>query len=233
MVRLDPGHTFAPMPTVFLILMALLPDLRLTADVVGLRVQAKLGNDTDDNVAVVVGDSCAGPLFKLVIDGKVRPFVGTGKACSVPHLYSRDVPAHGEYAILSDALDGRHHVVSVRFGKLSSPDLVVPTLVRIDLTLAATAHARAGQPIDLEIVHVNRSAEDIRVPGCGEDRLLVDGAEMPLPRASACAPGERDLPVRGAFVTHGQLPSLAPGRHLLRARWRQTQSADAVVEVGE
>src|SRR4051794_12107056 len=49
MIRSDPGHIFAPMPTVFLILVALL-DLRLTADVVGLRVQAKLANDADDPV---------------------------------------------------------------------------------------------------------------------------------------------------------------------------------------
>ncbi len=219
------------MPTVFLILLAALPDLRLTADIVGLRVQARLANDADDPVSVVVGDSCAGPLYKLIIDGKPRPFVGTGKACSIPHLYSREVPAHGEYAILSDALDGRHHVISVRFGALVSPSIVVPTYLRVDLTLAATAHARAGQPIDLEIAHVNRSAEEVSVPSCGEDRLLVDGAELPLPMTTPCTPSPRLLEVRGAFITNGRLPPLPPGRHLLRARWRQTQSADAVVEV--
>jgi hypothetical protein len=132
---------------------------------------------------------------------------------------------------LSDALDGRHHVISVRFGNMASPDLVVPTLLRMDLALAATAHARAGQPIDLEVTHVNRSAEDVTVPSCGEDRLLLDGAESPMPVDRPCAPEPRTLPVRGAFITHAHLPSLAPGRHLLRARWRDAQSNDAVVDV--
>lgn len=218
------------MPTVFLILVALL-DVRLTADLVGLRVQARLVNDADDPVVVVVGDSCAGPLIDLIVDGKRRPFVGTGKACATPHLYSRTVPARGEYALLSDALDGRHHVVQVRFGTLVSPALEIPTALRVDLTLAATTHARAGQPIDLEVTHVNRSAEEIAVPGCGEDRLLVDGVESPLPGAAGCAPGPHVLVVRGALVTRGRLPSLAPGRHLLRARWRESQSADVTVDV--
>jgi hypothetical protein len=231
MVPFNPGHTFPPMPTVFLILLAAVADLRLSADLLGLRVRAHLHNDTDDAVTAVVGDSCAGPLLKLVIDGKTRPFVGTGKACSTPHLYSREVPAHGEHVILSDALDGRHHVISVRFGALVSPDLVVPTFVRVDLTFAATAHARAGQPIDLEVVHVNRSAEAISVPGCGEDRLLVDGEEMPMPPAGECSSSGRNLAVRGAFVTRGRLPSLSPGHHLLRARWRDVQSGDATVDV--
>ena len=219
------------MPTVFLILAALC-DLRLTADVVGLRVQAKLSNDADDPVTVVVGDSCAGPLFKLVVDGKVRPLVGTGKGCATPHLYSRTVPAHGDYAILSDSLDGRHHVVQVRFGALVSRPLTIPTLLRIQLALAATTRAGAGQPIDLEVTHVNRSAEDVTVPSCGEDRLLVDGVETPLPGAAPCTPSPRVLPVGGAFITRGRLPSLPPGQHLLRARWRQTQSDDVHVDVG-
>jgi hypothetical protein len=230
MVRFDPGHTFAPMPTVFLIFVALL-DLHLTADVVGLRVQARLANDTDEPVVVVVGDSCAGPLFKLVIDDKPRPFVGTGKGCSTPHLYSRTVPARGEYAILSDSLDGRHHRIAVRFGQLASPVIEVPTLMRVDVTLAATTHARAGHPIDLEVTHVNRSAEEVTVPACGEDRLLVDGIESPLPGAAGCGTDPLVLKVRGAFVTRGRLPSLAPGRHRLRARWRETQSPDVIVDV--
>ncbi|HEX9105255.1 MAG TPA: hypothetical protein VF997_23755 [Polyangia bacterium] len=218
------------MPTVFLILVALC-DLRLSADVVGLRVQAKLSNDADEPVEVLVGDSCAGPLFKLVVDGKPRPFVGTGRGCATPHLYARTVPAHGEYAILSDALDGRHHKIQVTLGKLASQVLEVPTLVRVELTLAATTHARAGQPIDLEVAHVNRSAEEITVPGCGEDRLLVDGVESPLPASDACTPSPHVLKLRGALVTRGRLAPLAPGRHTLRARWRETQSDDVLVEV--
>jgi hypothetical protein len=218
------------MPTVFLILVALL-NLRLTADVVGLRVQARLANDGDDPVVLVVGDSCGGPLFKLILDGKARPFVGTGKVCSTPHLLSHTVPAHGEYAILSDSLDGRHHRVQVQFGALTSAQIEVPTLLRVDVTLAATTHARAGQPIDLEVTHVNRSAEDVTVPACGEDRLLVDGVESPLPGAAGCGTEPRVLEVRGAFVTRGRLPSLAPGRHRLRARWRETQSPDVTVDV--
>lgn len=218
------------MPTVFLILVALC-DLHLTADVVGLRVQARLANDSDEPVVVVVGDTCAGPLLKLVIDDKPRPFVGSGKSCGTPHLYSRTVPARGEYAILSDALDGRHHRIQVRFGALASPVIDVSTVLRVDVTLAATTHARAGQPIDLEIAHVNRSAEEVTVPPCGEDRLLVDGVESPLPGASACAAPPLALEVRGAFVTRGRLPSLAPGRHRLRARWRESQSPDVTVDV--
>jgi hypothetical protein len=230
MVRFNPGHTLAPMPTVFLILVALL-NLHLAADVVGLRVRARLSNDADNDVVAVVGDSCAGPLFKLIVDGKPRPFVGTDKMCTTPHLLSHAVPAHGEYAILSDALDGRHHTVQVRFGELMSPPLVVPTLVRVDVTLAATTHPRAGEPIDLEIVHVNRSAEEIAVPSCGEDRILLDGVESPLPGAAPCAATPLVLKVRGAFVTRGRLPSLPPGQHKLRARWRDAQSADVIVEV--
>ena len=218
------------MPTLFLILLAFC-DLHLTAGVVGLRVQAKLSNDADEPVEVLVGDSCAGPLFKLVVDGKPRPFVGTGRGCSTPHLYSRTVPAHGEYAILSDSLDGRHHRVQVTLGQLASQVLQVPTLVRVDLTLAATTHARAGQPIDLEVTHVNRSAEEITVPTCGEDRLLVDGTESPLPRLEPCVATALMLKVRGAFVTRGRLPPLPPGRHTLRARWRETQSDDVFVDV--
>jgi hypothetical protein len=230
MIRFNPGHTFALMPTVFLILVALC-DLRLTADVVGLRVQAKLANDADEPVAVIVGDSCGGPLFKLILDGKPRPFVGTGKACSTPHLYARTVPAHGEYAILSDALDGRHHTVQVSLRELMSPKLEVPTLLRIDIKLAATAHALRGQAVDVEIVHVNRSAEEVRVPPCGEDRLLIDGREQPLPATERCDATPRAIPLRGAFVTRARLPPLDPGRHTLRARWRETQSDDAIVDV--
>jgi hypothetical protein len=219
------------MPTVFLIFVALL-DLHLTADVVGLRVQARLANDADEPVVVVVGDSCAGPLFKLVIDDKPRPFVGTGKACATPHLYSRTVPARGEYAILSDALDGRHHRIQVRFGQLASPTIEVPTLLRVDVTLAATTHARAGQPIDLEVTHLNRSAEALTVKQCGEDRLLVDGKESPMEVVDNCSAEPLVLKMRGAFVTRGRL-TLPPGRHTLRARWHQTQSDDVIVDVGE
>jgi hypothetical protein len=217
------------MPTVFFILLALL-NLKLSADVVGLRIQAKLSNDGDDPVEVIVGDTCAGPLFKLIIDGKARPFVGTGRGCATPHLYSRTVPAHGDYAILSDALDGRHHAVQVRLRELVSQVLELPTLVRVELSVSATAHPRAGQPVDVEIVHVNRSAEEIAVPPCGEDRLLVDGIERPL--GGACnATTPFVLKVRGAFVTRGQVLPLPPGAHKIRARWRDAQSGDAPVDV--
>ncbi|MCU1278040.1 MAG: hypothetical protein JWM53_1586 [bacterium] len=217
------------MPTVFLILVALC-DLHLTADIVGLRVQARLANDGDEPVEVIVGDSCAGPLFKLVLDGKPRPFIGSGRACSTPHLFARSVPAHGEYAILSDALDGRHHAIEVRLGNLVSPTLHVPTDLRVDLALAAKAHAARGEPIDVEIVHVNRSPEEVAVPPCGEDRLLVDGKEQPLPTTDPCDARPRVVPVRGAFVTRWRL-TLEPGRHAVRARWRQAQSDDAIVDV--
>jgi hypothetical protein len=230
MIRFNPGHTFRLMPTVFLILVAALCDLRLTADIVGLRVQAKLANDADEPVEVIVGDSCAGPLFKLLVDGRPRAFIGSGRSCGTPHLFARTVPAHGEYAILSDALDGRHHTIQVTLRDLASPVLRVPTILRIDLTLAATAHAARGQPLDVEIVHVNRSPEEVRVATCGEDRLLVDGTEQTLP-AGPCDATPRALPIRGAFVTRARLPALAPGRHTVRARWRESQSEDAIVDV--
>lgn len=217
------------MPTVLLVLVALC-DLRLSAELVGLRVQAHLANDADEPVEVIVGDSCAGPLFKLVIDGKPRPFVGSGRSCSTPHLFSRTVPAHGEYAILSDALDGRHHRIQVRLGDLASQPLEVPTVVRVDLKLAAATRARAGQPLDVEIAHVNRSAEAVSLPPCGEDRLLVDGVERPLGGACPDATA-RLVPVRGAFVTRGRVDGFAAGRHVLRARWRDAQSEDVIVDV--
>jgi hypothetical protein len=218
------------MPTVILILVAALLDLRLAAEVVGLRVQAKLFNDSDQPVEVIVGDSCAGPLFKLVVDGKARPFELTRRACSTPHLYSTTVPAHGSYAVLSDTLDGRHHFLQVRLGEMISPVLEMPTLVRVDLKLAATTHARAGQPIDLEVGHVNRGPEEITVPSCGEDKLLVDGQEQPMPAADGCQPEPRVVKVRGALMTRGRI-TLPPGRHVLRARWREAQSDDAIVDV--
>jgi hypothetical protein len=37
--------------------------------------------------------------------------------------------------------------------------------------------------------------------------------------------------VRGAFITRGRT-TLSPGRHYLRARWRDAQSDDAIVDVG-
>jgi hypothetical protein len=219
------------MPTVFLILAAALADLRLTAELVGLRVQAKVANRGDEPVEIVIGDTCGGPAFKLVVDGKPRPFVAIAPACSTPHLLSRTLAPGGEYAILSDTLDGRHHRVLVMLGALTSPPLEVPTLVRVDVALAASAHARPGQTIDLEVTHVNRSPEVVTVPSCGEDRLLVDGKELPLPGGGTCRAEPRVLKLRGAFVVSGRL-TLPPGRHYLRARWRDAQSDDAVVDVG-
>jgi hypothetical protein len=127
---------------------------------------------------------------------------------------------------------GRHHVVVARFADLAAPPLELATVVRVDLKLTATAQARAGQPISVEIAHVNRSPEEIRVPVCGEDRLLVDDHEVPLPRLpdEPCASAPRMITPRGAFVTRGRL-SLDTGRHLVRARWHDVQSDDVIVEV--
>ena len=219
------------MPTGLLILVAALADLRLSAELVGLRVQARLTNDGAEPVEAVVGDSCGGVAFKLIVDGKTRPFVGIVRSCSSPHLLARTVAPGGEYAILSDALDGRHHRVQVQLGEQTSPPLDVPTVVRVDVALAATAHARPGQSIDLEVTHVNRSAEEVTLPTCGEDRLLVDGKEQLLPAATPCRSEPRVVKLRGAFVTRGRL-TLPPGRHYLRARWRDSQSEDAIVDVG-
>ena len=72
------------------------------------------------------------------------------------------------------------------------------------------------------------------MPSCGENRLLLDDVESPLqpPPGAPCAPVQKTLAVRGAFVTRGQLPSLAPGRHRMRARWRDSQSKDVTIDVG-
>lgn len=220
------------MPTVLMLVVALLMDLRLAAQLVGLRVQARLINDGDEAVQAVVGDSCAGPLFKLVVDGKERPFVGTAKACGAPHLYAREVPAHGVYEILSDALDGRRHRVQVKFGKLASPVLEVATDVRVDVKLAATRRVREGEAVEVEVTHVNRSPEGVEVAVCGGDRVLVDGKEREL--GAECPEGEgkkRWIPVRGAWVTRGKVGGLEVGKHFFRARWGEAQSEDAEVEV--
>jgi hypothetical protein len=219
------------MPTVFLILVAQLMSLRLTASLEGLRIRATLHNDGPAPVAVTVGDHCAGPAFTMVVDRVERPFVRGVHKCQKARPIVKTIAPDGDYAILSDALDGRQHRVRVRFDDLSSPVVEVPTDVRVDLKLAATAHARAGEPIDLEVTHVNRSPEAVPLPICGEDRLLVDGKELPLPAVEACRPLKRMVPVRGAFVTRGRM-TLPPGRHQLRARWREVQSDDVIVEVG-
>src|SRR4051794_22528758 len=71
MVLFDPGHTSSLMPTVFFILAAAaFCDLRLAAEMVGLRVQAKLINDGPQPVELTVGDKCTGPAFRLTIDGE-------------------------------------------------------------------------------------------------------------------------------------------------------------------
>jgi hypothetical protein len=220
------------MPTPLAVLVAVIAELHLSAALVGLRIEAKLTNDGDEPVSVIVGESCSGPRFKLIVDGKPRPFVGIGHECATPHLIAHTIPARGEYAILSDALDGRHHGVMVRLDGLVSQPIEVPTLVRVDLALAATAHARPGQPIVVEVTHVNRSPEAISIPSCGEDRLLIDGKEQPLPLAQPCRPEPRMLEVRGALVTRG-LVTLPPGRHVVRARWRDAQSDDVIVDVGD
>lgn len=218
------------MPTVFLILVAQLLDLRLAASLEGLRIRATLHNDGPAPVEVRVGDRCAGPAFQLVIDGVTRPFVVRWRKCAAPHPMTRTLAPDTDYSVLSDALDGRHHHVRVRFDDLSSPTIDVPTDLRVDLKLAATAHARAGEPIDVEVTHTNRSPEAVPLPICGEDRLLVDGKERPLPLVEPCRPTTRMVPLRGAFVTRGRV-RLPPGAHRMRARWRDAQSEDVIVEV--
>jgi hypothetical protein len=70
----------------------------------------------------------------------------------------------------------------------------------------------------------------VPLPPCGEDRLLVDGVERPL--GGACPDATpRYVPVRGAFVTRGRVDGFAAGRHALRARWRDAQSDDVIVDV--
>jgi hypothetical protein len=220
------------MPTVFVLLVAaLIADLRLTAELIGLRVRATLHNDGDSEVTLIVGDKCAvAAPFTLVVDGKSRPFVGNDGPCRLAEPVKRTIAAGGQYAILSDSLDGRRHTVEARFNAQAAPLLRVETSLRVELRLAGTAHVAAGRPLDLELTHVNRSPEETPLPTCGEDRLLVDGSEVAWPASEACNPAPQSIKVRGAFVTRGRL-KLDAGTHLVRARWRDVQSNDVVVEV--
>ena len=220
------------MPTVFVLLVAaLFADLRLTAELVGLRVRAALHNDGDAEVTVVVGDKCAlAAPFTLVVDGKSRPFIGNDGPCRVAEPVKYTLPPGGSYAIMSDALDGRRHTVEARFEGIAAPRLHMQTELRVDVKLAGTAHVAVGKPVDLELTHVNRSPEETPLPTCGEDRLLVDGKEIAWPATEACDPAPRSIRMRGAFVTRGRL-ALDAGTHTLRARWRTSQSNDVVVEV--
>ncbi|MDB4969846.1 MAG: hypothetical protein JWN44_5535 [Myxococcales bacterium] len=219
------------MPTVFFILAAAFCDLRLSAEMVGLRVQAKLVNDGAQPLELTVGDKCAGPAFRLTVDGQSRPFSGSGKTCKKPLPVVRTILAGGVYSSLSDSLDGRKHRVVVSFGELTAAPMDLAMVVRVDLKVSATAHVAAGQKVDVEIAHLNRSAEPLTVNTCGEDRLLLDGKEQPFEVSEGCGKEPLVLKVRGAFVTRGHL-TLPAGRHTLRARWRETQSDDAVVDVG-
>jgi hypothetical protein len=230
--RFDRGHKHdaAPRQKMLTLLLLALLDLRLVVSLEGLRVRATLRNDGPAPVTVVLRDACAGPTLRLVVDGVARPFATTGKRCAAPAPVSTTLAAGAETSLLSDALDGRHHHLVARWENLISPPLDVPMLVRVDLVLHATARARAGAPIDVEIVHLNRSPEDLAVPACGEDRLLVDGSEAPLPGAPPCPGAPLTLARGGALVTRGLL-RLSAGRHVLRARWRDRQSEDAIVEV--
>jgi hypothetical protein len=218
------------MPTVFFMLVAAFCDLRLAADMMGLRVQAKLINGGAAPVELTVGDKCAGPLFRLTVDGQPRPFSGSGRPCRKPLPVVRTIPPGGDYVALSDTLDGRKHRLVVSFGELTAGPIDIETVWRVDVKLAATAHVAAGQPVEIEVTHVNRSAEPVTVKPCGEDRLLVDGKELPLEPVDQCSTEPLVVAMRGAFVTRGRL-TLPSGRHTLRARWHESQSDDAIVDV--
>jgi hypothetical protein len=232
MLKSKRGPKSLLMPTVFVLLVAaLFADLRLTAELVGLRVRAALHNDGDSEVTVVVGDKCAvAAPFTLVVDGKTRPFIGSDGPCRQAEPVKRTIAAGGYYAILSDSLDGRRHTIEARYDGIAAPLLHVETALRVDLRLAGTAHVVTGKPVDLELTHVNRSPEEVPLPACGEDRLLVDGNEVPWPATEACNPAPRSIKVRGAWVTRGRLV-LGPGTHTVRGRWRQSQSNDVIVDV--
>jgi hypothetical protein len=230
--RFDPGlkRTAEPRQKMTALLLVALLDLRLSASIEGLRVRATLRNDGPAPVTVVLRDACAGPALRLVVDTVARPFATTGKRCTTAQPVKTTLAAGAETSALSDALDGRRHHLVVQWENLSTPPLIMPLVMRVELALHATAHARAGAPVDVEIVHVNRSPEDIVIPACGEDRLLVDGKEEPLPAATPCPTQARTLGRNGAMITRAVL-RLPAGRHVLRARWREQQSDDAIVEV--
>jgi hypothetical protein len=230
--RFDPGlkRTAEPRQKMTALLFVALLDLRLSASIEGLRVRATLRNDGPAPVNVVLRDACAGPRLRLVVDMVARPFASTGKRCTTAQPVTTTLAAGAEASTLSDALDGRRHHLVVQWENLSTPPLIVPTVMRVELALHATTHARAGAPVDVEIVHVNRSPEDIVVPGCGEDRLLLDGKEEPLAAVAPCPEQARTLARNGAFITRSVL-RLAAGRHVLRARWREQQSDNVIIDV--
>jgi hypothetical protein len=219
------------MPTVFFIFVAAaFCDLRLAAEMVGLRVQAKLINEGKQPVELLVGDKCSGPAFRLTVDGQPRPFSGSGRPCRKPLPIVRTILAGSDYTTMSDALDGRKHRVVVSFGELTAGPIDLATVIHVDVKVAATAHVAAGQAVDVEVTHLNHSAEPIAVAACGEDRLLVDGKEQPLAGLDPCGTDPLVLKMRGAFVTRGRV-TLPPGRHTVRARWHETQSDDVIVDV--
>jgi hypothetical protein len=230
--RLDVAHERrrAPAQKMIALLVVALLDLKLAASLEGLRVRATLRNDGPAPVEVVVRDACAGSAFQLVVDTVARPFATTGRRCKAPEPVKTTLLPGASFSTLSDSLDGRLHHLVVKWGTLSSPPLVAPTAVRIDIKLTATMHARAGAPVDLEIAHVNRSPEGVTIPACGEDRLLVDGSEGPLPDPAPCPHEARDIARNGAVLTRGVI-RLPAGRHVLRARWRDQQSDDVIVDV--
>jgi hypothetical protein len=221
------------MPTVFLLIAAaVFSDLRLTADMMGLRVRARLLNAGSTPVEVTVGDKCSGPAFWLVIDGERRHFSGTGRACAKPVPMVKTLGPGEDYVTLSDTLDGRRHRILLRFGDLTAPPIDIQTTLHVDVKLTAPGHAKPGQTLMLEVAHVNHSPEAVTFPSCGEDRLLVDGKEIPMAPADPCRPEPRILKERGAFITRGTL-QLPAGRHFVRARWHETQSDDVIIDVGE
>src|SRR5438094_5972312 len=152
---LDRGHTSSPMPTVvFMLAAAAFCDLRLAAEMMGLRVQVRLINDGPQPVELTVGDKCSGPAFRLTIDGEPRPFSGSGRPCRKPLPIVRTILVGGDYTTLSDALDGRKHRVLVSFGELTAGPIDLATVYHVDIKVAATAHVAAGQAVDVEVTHV-------------------------------------------------------------------------------
>ena len=156
MVPFDPGPTFVLMPTVFVLLVAaLFADLRLTADAArAARARARSHNDSDADVTVIVGDSCAGPLPSSWSSTASRArSSATTRPAGRPHPSTRaTIPAQRpvRHPVRLARRPAPHRPGALHGARLAAVATCRPRCASTS-SWPATAHAQAGQPIDLEL----------------------------------------------------------------------------------